>query len=87
MKHLQMEQLHQIQKRAEGNMEQTEIGDIFQVVEKSPPESEGKSSKEMTLTWVLNDSKLKKNLTSYFFNVFFASHASKKCSVGGRQSN
>ena len=61
MKHLQMEQLHQIQKRAEGNMEQTEIGDIFQVVEKSPPESEGKSSKEMTLTWVLNDSKLKKN--------------------------
>ena len=61
MKHLQMEQLHQIQKRAEGNMEQTEIGDIFQVVEKSPPESEGKSSKEMTLTWVLNDSKPQKN--------------------------
>ena len=86
MKHLQMEQLHQIQKRAEGNMEQTEIGDIFQVVEKSPPESEGKSSKEMTF-WALNDSKLKKILTSYFFNVFFASHASKKCSVGGRQSN
>ena len=33
MKHLQMEQIHQIQKRAEGNVEQTEIGDIFQVVE------------------------------------------------------
>ena len=42
MKHLQMEQLHQIQKRAEGNMEQTEIGDIFQVVEKSAPEETGK---------------------------------------------
>ena len=33
MKHLQMEQIHQLQKRAEGNAEQTEIGDIFQVVE------------------------------------------------------
>ena len=33
MKHLQMEQIHQIQKRAEGNQEQTEIGDIFKVVE------------------------------------------------------
>ena len=42
MKHLQMEQLHQIQKRAEGNMEQTEIGDIFQVVEKAAPEETGK---------------------------------------------
>ena len=40
MKHLQMEQLHQIQKRAEGNMEQTEIGDIFQVVEKSDSEND-----------------------------------------------
>ena len=33
MKHLQMEQIHQLQKRAEGNAEQTEIGDIFQVME------------------------------------------------------
>ena len=33
MKHLQMEQIHQLQKRAEGNAEQTEIGDIFQVIE------------------------------------------------------
>ncbi len=35
MKHLQMEQIHQLQKRAEGNMAQTEIGDIFQVTESS----------------------------------------------------
>ena len=33
MKHLQMEQIHQLQKRSEGNIEQTEIGDIFQVTE------------------------------------------------------
>ena len=43
MKHLQMEQIHQIQKRAEGNIEQTEIGDIFQVVESTNTgENEGK---------------------------------------------
>ena len=41
MKHLQMEQIHQIQKRADGNNEQTEIGDIFQVVE-SNEDNEGK---------------------------------------------
>ena len=41
MKHLQMEQIHQLQKRSEGNTEQTEIGDIFQVVEKNEPESSG----------------------------------------------
>ena len=33
MKHLQMEQIHQLQKRAEGNTSHTEIGDIFQVTE------------------------------------------------------
>jgi AT-binding transcription factor 1 len=33
IKHLQMEQIHQLQKRSEGNEEQTEIGDIFQVHE------------------------------------------------------
>ena len=44
MKHLQMEQIHQIQKRADGNVEQTEIGDIFQVVEDTNAgESEGKN--------------------------------------------
>ncbi len=44
MKHLQMEQLHQIQKRAEGNIEQTEIGDIFQVLESnSNNDNEGKN--------------------------------------------
>ena len=47
MKHLQMEQIHQLQKRAEGNAEQTEIGDIFQVVEadeKANDSNEGKNS-------------------------------------------
>ena len=42
MKHLQMEQIHQLQKRAEGNISQTEIGDIFQVTE-----SEESSEKSM----------------------------------------
>ena len=32
MQHLQMEQIHQLQKRADGNMGHTEIGDIFQVI-------------------------------------------------------
>jgi AT-binding transcription factor 1 len=36
IKHLQMEQIHQLQKRSEGNEEQTEIGDIFQVREERP---------------------------------------------------
>ena len=35
MQHLQMEQIHQLQKRAEGNLGQTDIGDIFQVLETS----------------------------------------------------
>ena len=35
MQHLQMEQIHQLQKRAEGNLGQTDIGDIFQVLEDS----------------------------------------------------
>ena len=40
MKHLQMEQIHQLQKRAEGNTSQTEIGDIFQVsIEEETEES------------------------------------------------
>lgn len=36
LKHLQMEQVHQLQKRSEGNVEQSDIGDIFQVAEGSP---------------------------------------------------
>jgi hypothetical protein len=32
---LQMEQIHQLQKRSEGNEEQTEIGDIFQVCQEN----------------------------------------------------
>ena len=41
MKHLQMEQLHQLQKRTTGSAEQTDIGDIFKVIEKQPEQSEG----------------------------------------------
>ena len=43
MKHLQMEQIHQLQKRAEGNTSQTEIGDIFQVLESSADTDEHES--------------------------------------------
>ena len=41
-KHLQMEQFHQLKKRAEGNTAQTEIGEIFQVVEDDDDSNEGK---------------------------------------------
>ena len=58
MKHLQMEQIHQLQKRAEGNTSQTEIGDIFQVVEVESNEQEssqdlskGKSQKVLFYTF------------------------------------
>ncbi len=44
MKHLQMEQMHQLKKRAEGNLAQTEIGDIFQVVDNG---ANGKDYKEV----------------------------------------
>ena len=44
MQHLQMEQIHQLQKRAEGNVGHTEIGDIFQVV--SDNDDEVKAKKE-----------------------------------------
>ena len=40
MKHLQMEQVHQLKKRAEGNLGHTEIGDIFQVSEAQDEENE-----------------------------------------------
>ena len=44
-KHLQMEQFHQLKKRAEGNTAQTEIGEIFQVVEDDDDSNEGKHRK------------------------------------------
>jgi AT-binding transcription factor 1 len=47
MKHLQMEQIHQLQKRSEGNMEQTEIGDIFQVVDSSSSDEQPGKNSEM----------------------------------------
>ena len=49
MKHLQMEQIHQLQKKAEGNLIPTEIGDIFQVLEApqlSETENNSENSKE-----------------------------------------
>ncbi|XP_040568210.1 zinc finger homeobox protein 3 [Lepeophtheirus salmonis] len=39
IKHLQMEQIHQLQKKSEGNMSNTEIGEIFQVLETIPESS------------------------------------------------
>jgi AT-binding transcription factor 1 len=42
MKHLQMEQVHQLKKRAEGNQAQTEIGEIFQVSEEDEDQNDGK---------------------------------------------
>jgi hypothetical protein len=47
MKHLQMEQVHQLKKRAEGNLGHTEIGDIFQVSE--APEEENEEGKQSFL--------------------------------------
>ena len=49
MKHLQMEQIHQLQKRAEGNAEQTEIGDIFQVVEMDDRSNESNAEGKIIL--------------------------------------
>ena len=47
MKHLQMEQIHQLQKRSEGGPEQTEIGEIFQVLEEGQqPGSNAEGPKE-----------------------------------------
>ena len=51
MKHLQMEQIHQLQKRAEGNTSQTEIGDIFQVVEDTADDSSEQESKGIILAF------------------------------------
>ena len=48
MKHLQMEQIHQLQKRSEGNTEQTEIGDIFQVTEKNEDSANETTSSSTT---------------------------------------
>ena len=46
MQHLQMEQIHQLQKRAEGNVGHTEIGDIFQVVSDNDDEVKAKTEGE-----------------------------------------
>ena len=44
LQHLQMEQIHQLQKRAEGNLGQTDIGDIFQVIEVSTELTDGRKT-------------------------------------------
>ena len=41
-----MEQIHQLQKRSEGNEEQTEIGDIFQVHEDNGRSEAGDENEE-----------------------------------------
>ena len=47
MQHLQMEQIHQLQKRAEGNTAHTEIGDIFQVnLDKNCQEEDVKAKRD-----------------------------------------
>ncbi len=73
MKHLQMEQIHQLQKRSEGNAEQTEIGDIFQVVEKG-----GQQQQQPAPAALSNDGesdsagKQKKFLCRFFVNCLHA---------------
>ena len=61
MKHLQMEQIHQLQKKAEGNLTLTEIGDIFQVVEAPQNETENSDNSKEELCKSLH---LKVNLAS-----------------------
>ena len=55
MKHLQMEQIHQLQKRAEGNTSQTEIGDIFQVLESSADSDENESKGYSLFTYCIRE--------------------------------
>jgi AT-binding transcription factor 1 len=43
MKHLQMEQIHQLQRRSEGKELQTDIGEVFQVVSQLDPPGYGDS--------------------------------------------
>jgi AT-binding transcription factor 1 len=41
MKHLQMEQIHQLQRRSEGKELQTDIGEVFQVISQLDPSGFG----------------------------------------------
>ena len=59
MKHLQMEQIHQLQKKAEGNLTLTEIGDIFQVVEAPQNETENSDNSKEELCKSLSTFKSK----------------------------
>jgi AT-binding transcription factor 1 len=43
MKHLQMEQIHQLQRRSEGKELQTDIGEVFQVISQLDPPGFGDS--------------------------------------------
>ncbi len=63
MKHLQMEQMHQLKKRAEGNLGQTDIGEIFQVEELERKDDEDKEGKEKKVAFY--------DFTSKFFVLFF----------------
>ena len=50
-----LEQIHQLQKRSEGNNDQTEIGDIFQVVEDDDNEEEGNTENDKFADMEVND--------------------------------
>ena len=48
-------QIHQLQKRSEGNNDQTEIGDIFQVVEDDDNDEEGNTENDKFEGMEVND--------------------------------
>ncbi|RZF31901.1 hypothetical protein LSTR_LSTR003783 [Laodelphax striatellus] len=50
MKHLQMEQIHQLQRRTEGKDVQTDIGEVFQILTPPPDTSEPESTENCDLT-------------------------------------
>lgn len=52
MKHLQMEQIHQLQRRSEGKELQTDIGEVFQVVSQLDPPGFGDSELGKAVGWL-----------------------------------
>ena len=58
VKHLQMEQLHLLQRRAEGAAMHPEIGDIFTVTTSHHPEERDQDGQGMTRTFFLQKLKM-----------------------------
>ena len=52
---ISFKKIHQLQKRSEGNNDQTEIGDIFQVVEDDDNEEEGNTENDKFADMEVND--------------------------------